>query len=103
MKYNEAALTELQESLVGLKDKLVGQASELQTAATNLMNAWEGNEGFVAFKQAKDAWDQEFGSADGAEPGSTIYILNKLSEAVGNALVNAKSADKAVYDGFSGA
>lgn len=102
MKYNEGALTELQESLTELKGKLIGQASTLESSAGDLMKAWEGNEGFVAFKQTKDAWDKEFGSADGSEPGSTIDLLNKLSDAVGNALLNAKTADKGVYDAFTG-
>lgn len=102
MKYNEAALIELQESLTELKGKLIGESSTLQTAATNLMTAWEGNEGFEAFQRTKTSWDQEFGSADGSEPGSTIDLLNKLSEAVGNALINAKTADKGVYDAFAG-
>lgn len=102
MKYNEGALIGLQESLTGLKDKLIGQASNLEEAATKLMTAWEGNEGFTAFKQTKDAWDREFGDANGSEPGSTIDLLNKLSDAVGNALANAKTADKGVHDAFTG-
>ncbi|NNH71874.1 hypothetical protein HLB23_18765 [Nocardia uniformis] len=103
MKYNEAALIELQESLSGVEGKLKTQAAALLDAATKLEQSWEGNEGLAGFTIAKNAFDAEFGRADGEDPNSTIGHVRKLEQAVGNALINAKSADKGVEGAFRGA
>ncbi|WP_067819019.1 WXG100 family type VII secretion target [Nocardia inohanensis] len=100
LKYHFGTISELQSTLDELRGKLLSEAANLETAAKNLMAAWEGNEGYNAFKATKDKWDAEFGTSAG-EAGSTIGTLDAMSRAVQDAGSRAQGADKSVESLFS--
>ncbi|WP_067711896.1 hypothetical protein [Nocardia yamanashiensis] len=101
LKYHFGTISELQNTLDELRGKLLAEAANLETAAKNLMTAWEGNQGYEAFATTKKKWDDEFGSADSPQPGSTIYTLDAMSQAVRDAGSRASGADKSVESLFS--
>lgn len=101
MSYNFSGMSDLKTTLESLEKDLLRQAGELETAAKDLMTAWEGTQGYQAFASLKNAWDQEFGSDTGGGNGTTIGTLRALHTAVENAAHNAKGADGAVEGLFS--
>ncbi|WP_327112658.1 hypothetical protein OHB12_29335 [Nocardia sp. NBC_01730] len=105
MKYDEKILAGLIEDLVELRKDLRTQAGNLESAASNLSAAWEGNAGFEGFRDAKRRFDAEFGTADTADTtvdGTTIGTLNGLGKAVEAAWQNAKHIDAKVGQAFGG-
>ncbi|WP_216911464.1 hypothetical protein OG225_38835 [Nocardia sp. NBC_01377] len=91
MLYDEAAITQLYDSLHTNYTKLVQEAENMNSAATNLNAAWEGS-GLDGFNTAKGKWDTEYQEA--------LTLLNKMATAVDNALVRAFQTDKTIGDGF---
>ncbi|WP_328409279.1 WXG100 family type VII secretion target [Nocardia sp. NBC_00403] len=95
MLYDPHFLLPLIDELDGHYKNLNTQIEHLEGAAGKLINvAWEDNESAVGFKSAHDKWKAEF--------SDTAQILERMRDAVDRALGNAQSADKKVYDSFSG-
>ena len=105
MKYNAPVLEGLISDLVDLRKELRTNAANLQTAASNLANAWEGNAGFDGFRGAKTRFDAEFGTEDTGDmtvDDTTIGTLNGLGKAVEAAWQHALHTDNQVGKAFGG-
>lgn len=101
MKYDYATLEALVGQLRGYKKELEGEATNLNTSSGKLHQVWEDQDGWHAFQQAKDGFDKEFGTDQGADNGTTIDMVERLAVAVENAIAAAKRADGQVAGSFA--
>ncbi|WP_040774472.1 hypothetical protein [Nocardia pneumoniae] len=94
MLYDPKYLVPLIEQLDGHYKNLQTQISNLEAAASKLINvAWEDNESAQGFAVAHTAWKNEF--------SDTADKLEALRDAVDRALGNAQHADLKVYQSFA--
>lgn len=105
MKYDPKVLGPLIEDLKALRTELRAHAETFEEQATKLSVAWEGNQGFEGFRDAKKRFDNEFGTADTGDmtvDETTIGKLNGLGRAVEAAWQNAVNQDAKVGQAFGG-
>ncbi|WP_019926189.1 hypothetical protein [Nocardia sp. BMG111209] len=100
--YEKVVLQELSDLLGQFGRDLETESENLQTAAANLAQAWDGNAGLDAFRTSKHTWDQQFGLPGDTGPTTAIGLVKALSTAVEDALHNAVAADTKVQVGFGG-